>query len=139
MDHGEQTITMAASKPISKLKKEFDSIFSRWVRYSVAKNGMAECYTCRRIFDVKSMQASHFVPRQYLSTRFDERNVKAACYACNMLYGGQPSAFANRLTLEYGPGIISELEMLRRKTTKLTPLWYEEQIKFYKEKVKSLL
>jgi hypothetical protein len=61
------------------------------------------------------MQCGHFIPRQYLATRYDEVNCHAQCYACNMLYNGQPSAYALRLEKEYGPGTVERLEGLRQK------------------------
>lgn len=80
----------------------------------------------------KSSQCGHFVPRQYLSLRFDEVNCHAQCYACNMLYNGQPSAYAIRLKNDYGEDIVEKLEKRRREITKLTPAWYEEKIEHYK-------
>lgn len=114
---------------ISKLKKKLDAEFSKFIRY---RDG-GQCYTCTNKNHPKKMQNGHFVPRQYLAVRYDERNCHCQCYACNMLYGGQPSVYAIRLKRDFGDGIIEELESLRCKTTKLTPMWYEEQIEKYKE------
>ena len=120
--------------PITKLKKKLDAIFSRYIRYR--DNG--QCFTCPKKDDPKRMQNGHFVPRQYSSVRYDERNCNCQCYACNMLYGGQPSAYAVRLKNKYGDGIIEELERLRKQVIKRTPSWYEEKIDYYKEEVKQL-
>lgn len=123
---------MKSPKTISKLKKELDTIFSRYIRY---RDG-GQCFTCPNKNDPKKMQNGHFNPRQYLSTRWDERNNNCQCYACNMLYGGNPATYAKRLKEKYGEGIIEELEKGRWKVVKLSPIWYEEQIEIYKEKVK---
>lgn len=77
------------------------------------------------------MQNGHFVPRQYLSLRFDERNCNCQCYACNMLYNGQPSLYAVNLKRKYGANIIEELESVRLKETKLDAQWYVDKIKHY--------
>lgn len=78
------------------------------------------------------MQASHFVPRQYLSLRYDEINVHAACYACNMLYNGQPSRYAERLLKDYGPNTIVLLERKRLEITRYFD--YEKIIEEYTNK-----
>lgn len=85
------------------------------------------------------MQAGHWVPRQYLAVRWDEVNVHCQCYACNVLYNGQPSAFAAKLFLEYGLETVFRLESARKTLTKLTPEWYLQKIAEYKEKVDNLL
>lgn len=118
-------------KTISKLKKELDVWFSRYIRY---RDG-GQCYTCPKKDDPKRMQNGHFVPRQHLAVRYDERNNNCQCYACNMLFNGQPSRYALNLIRDHGPNIIEELEGLRKQVTKRTPDWYLEQIAIYKEKV----
>lgn len=75
------------------------------------------------------MQCGHFIPRQYLSVRYDEQNNHCQCYACNMLYNGQPGAYAVRLEADYGKGTVARLEGLRSQITKYYP--YEEQIAKY--------
>lgn len=120
---------MKKNKTLSKLKKELDSEFSKYIR----TRDKYTCYTCDRVMDMRSSQNGHFIPRQYLSVRFDEVNCHCQCYACNMLYNGQPSAYAVRLKKDYGVDIIEKLESRRKEITKLTPQWYEEKIKYYKE------
>ncbi len=114
-------------KSISKLKKELDAVFSKFIRQ---RDG-GQCYTCSKKDDPKYMQNGHFVPRQYLAVRYDERNCHCQCYACNMLYNGQPSLYAINLVRDYGVGIIKELEAKRHVITKLSPVWYEEKIAEY--------
>lgn len=120
--------TLKKPKSISKLKKELDAIFSKFIR----ARDKGQCYTCPKKDDPKRMQNGHFVPRQYLSIRYSEINCHCQCYACNMLYNGQPSRYAINLQRDYGEGVVGQLEALRTKITKLTPDWYEEQIAYYK-------
>lgn len=82
------------------------------------------------------MQCGHFVPRQYLAVRYDERNCNCQCYACNMLYGGQAATYAIRLAQKYGMPTVEELEQKRWVTTKLDVPWYEEKIAYYKDQLK---
>ena len=117
------------TKTLSKYKKDLDIAFGRYIR---ERDGH-KCYTCGLQMEPTKSQCGHFVPRQYLATRFDERNCHAQCYACNMLYNGQPSAYAVRLKNDYGEAIVEELEKSRTKITKLSIPWYEEQIDKYKK------
>lgn len=119
-------------KGISKLKKKLDAVFSKYIR----ARDKHICYTCGLVMEPNRSQNGHFVPRQYLATRWDEINNHAQCYACNVLYNGQPSAYALRLEKDYGVGIVALLESKRKEVLRLTPDWYEEQIKSFAEKLK---
>lgn len=112
-------------RSISKLKKKADAIFSKYIR----NRDKGFCYTCPHKDDPKWMQNGHFIPRQYLSVRYDEVNCHCQCYACNQLYNGQPGAYAIRLEKEYGQGTVARLEALKWQTVKYFP--YEELIEKY--------
>ncbi len=83
-------------------------------------------------------QCGHFIPRQYLALRFSEVNCHCQCYACNMIYNGQPSVYALKLQKLYGKKIIEELEKKRQEITKLEPSWYLEKIAYYETKLETL-
>lgn len=119
---------------VSKLKKKLDIVFGHYIRW----RDNHVCYTCGMVLDPKKSQCGHFVPRQYLATRYDERNNHCQCYACNVLYNGQPTAYACHLMVEYGRDIIEELESHRKDAVKRKPDWYLEQIKIYQEKLTAL-
>ncbi len=123
---------MAKAKPktVTWYKKKLDAIFSKYIRY----RDDGQCFTCPNKNHPKKMQNGHFSPRQHLATRYDERNCNCQCYACNMLYGGNPATYAVRLEEKYGKGIIQELEAKRWEVTKLDIVWYAEKIEYYKAK-----
>ena len=125
---------MKKQKTLSWYKKELDKIFSRYIRW----RDDGQCFTCPKKDDPKRMQNGHFNPRQYLKTRYDERNNNCQCYACNMLYGGQPATYAIRLEAKYGQGIVAELESGRHMPVKLDIIWYEDKISFYKQKLEEM-
>lgn len=104
---------------LSKLMKKADAVFSQFIR--LRDNG--KCYTCGLQKSYKEMQNGHFVPRQYKSLRYDEINCHCQCYACNMLYNGQPSAYAKRLEEDYGFGTVARLESRRKEVC----LWREAE------------
>lgn len=116
-------------KSLAKWKKELDAIFSKWIR----QRDQGQCFTCPKKDDPKNMQNGHFVPRQYLAVRYDERNCNCQCYACNMLYGGQGATYAIRLAQKYGQSVVEELEAQRWVTTKLDESYYRTQIEKYKQ------
>lgn len=122
---------ISKTKTVTFYKKKLDAVFSRFIR---ARDD-GQCYTCNKKDEWKRMQNGHFVPRQYLSVRYSEVNCHCQCYACNMLYNGQPSRYAQKLKQQYGDGIIDELERERQKITKLDVSWYLEKIKYYEEQV----
>ena len=115
-------------KSLAKWKKELDTVFSKYIR----QRDQGQCFTCPKKDDPKNMQNGHFVPRQYLAVRYDERNCNCQCYACNMLYGGQGATYAIRLAQKYGQSVVEELESQRWVTTKLDVNWYKEKIELYK-------
>ena len=81
------------------------------------------------------MQCGHFNPRQYLRTRWDERNNHCQCYACNFLYNGQPSRYAQHLIEDFGLEIINELEKDRLIPIKLDDSWYLGKIAYYEKEL----
>jgi len=111
-------------------KKNADNWFSKYIRLRDKK-----CYTCNTTST--KLQCGHFVPRQYLATRYDERNNHAQCFACNMFYAGQPATYAKNLIRDFGPGIVEELESKRYEINRY--LDFEKIASDYKAKYESLL
>ena len=118
----------AKVKTLAKYKKELDAVFSRYIR----QRDEGQCFTCPHKDDPKKMQCGHFVPRQYLAVRYDEKNCNCQCYSCNMLYGGQGATYAIRLAQKYGQETVEWLESQRWVTVKLDIPWYQEKIAYYK-------
>lgn len=114
------------------LRKKADAIFSRYIR----QRDKGVCFTCGLVKHWKEMQNGHFIPRQYLATRFSEDNCACQCYACNMLFNGQPSVFSIKLREIYGEDQIHKLEAKRREVIRYFD--YEKVIKDYTEKCKEL-
>lgn len=118
---------------VSKLKKTLDAIFSRYIRLRDA----GQCYTCPKKDHWKKMQCGHFVPRQYLALRYSEINCHCQCYACNMLYNGQPSKFAQNLLRDYGDNVLRVLEIERKSIVKDFP--YQKLIGYYTQLVNNFI
>ena len=125
-------------KSLSQLKKDFDSIFSRWIRLKNSKNGKCMCITCGVWKKNKEQQAGHYISRTYLSTRFDERNVNVQCVSCNVFAKGRLDEYALWLIGQYGNGILEELNKKKWEQKKYSRLEYNSFIQIYKDKIKRL-
>lgn len=121
-----------------KLKKKLDAIFSKYIRWKHAKDGICTCFTCGKQLEVKRIQNGHFIPRNILITRFDENNCRPQCVGCNMFGNGKFLDFRENLVKELGEDKVKEMEASRFKTMKVDNQWYKEKIEYYKEKVKKL-
>ena len=114
----------------AKLKKAFDSVFSKYIRQKYADdNGMVHCYTCSTVKHWKEIQNGHWIPRNNLATRFSEENCRPQCVACNLFQKGMPDVFAVNLIKE-GVDIVA-LQATKYKVFKIDRQWYEEKIKHY--------
>ena len=127
-------------KPISKLKKELDTIFSLFIRLREATDeGLVQCFTCNKVSHYKSgMQNGHFQSRKHLATRWDETNCQVQCVGCNMFKAGEQYKFSIYLDSKYGEGTSEEIELLARTILKVSRIDYEEKITYYKELVDNL-
>lgn len=116
-------------KSTSTLKKKLDAVFSQYIRHKYAKNGLVKCYTCSTIKPIKEMQNGHWIPRNVLATRFEEKNCRPQCVGCNMFNKGRPDVFSVNLLKE---GVdIEKMSQLRYKIFKVDSSWYENRINYY--------
>ena len=127
-----------AKKPTrGKLVKKLDVLFSQWVRLSNADSrGFCTCVTCGKQGHWKTggIQAGHFISRKHYSTRWDERNVKPQCVACNVYRAGEQYKYS----LYLGNNLAEELYSKSKNIVKFTNVELEELISTYSTKVKKL-
>ena len=125
-----------AKKPTrSKLVKKLDVVFSQYIRLSNAdNNGYCTCVTCNKKFHWKEIQAGHFMSRKHYSIRWDERNVKPQCVACNVYRAGEQYKYSLYLGNNLSKTLLDESRELR----KFTNTELEEMIADYAERVKKL-
>ena len=126
----------SVSVTIPKLKKELDRVFSLFIRQRDSDfHGNGRCVTCGVFRKKTQLQAGHYVPRQFLATRWEPENVHAQCGACNGFRGGEPEKMAAYIDALYGPTTAQALTAQRRLKFRPTRDWLEVQIKAYKEKI----
>lgn len=125
-----------AKKPTrSKLVKKLDVVFSQYIRLSNAdNNGFCTCVTCKNRFHWKEIQSGHFMSRKHYSIRWDERNVKPQCVACNVYRAGEQYKYSLYLGNNLSKTLLEESRELR----KFTNIELEEMIADYGERVKKL-
>tara|TARA_R110000765_G_C18490470_1_gene553935 strand:+ start:72 stop:482 length:411 start_codon:yes stop_codon:yes gene_type:complete len=120
-------------KTISKLKKELDGWFSKYIRLRDSTDmGVAQCFTCGKIDHYKKLQNGHFQSRRHHVTRWDETNCQVQCVKCNMFEQGMQWQFGLKLDSKYGLGTAEELQLKARQPFKLMRIDYEEKISYYK-------
>lgn len=126
-----------SSKSQAKLKKELDAVFSKYIRQKYADDsGNVACYTCGKVMHWKQIQNGHFVPRQYLATRWHEDNCRPQCIGDNIYGNGKPLDFEEHLKRDLGSDYVEEMKLLRHVSLKLDNNWYEEKITHYKALLK---
>lgn len=125
---------------VTKLMKELDAIFSRYIRLSHAKlNSQGElvvsCYTCGHTNHPKKMQAGHFISRFYKIVRWHEDNVRPQCVMCNMFKNGDTVNFRMKLVEEIGEEKVQDLEEMHKTLIKLDMKDLKEKISYYKKEL----
>jgi len=123
-----------------KLMHKLDAIFSKYIRLRDAdESGMCKCITCGEKFFWKKGDAGHFISRDRIATRWDQRNVNAQCPRCNRFRGGEQYLHGIAIDRIHGKGtaeLLKNLSLVRG--TKINILWLENEIEIYKDKLKEL-
>ena len=97
--------------------KSADKWFSKFIRMRDAdNNGIIHCISCGRPVPWQKADAGHFIKRQHMAVRFNEKNVNAQCKYCNNFEQGNDIGYARGLVRKYGQGIIEHLELAKRRT-----------------------
>ena len=84
------------------------------------------------------MHAGHFITNSVggLTLRYDEDNVHAQCYHCNINLSGNWVVYRERMVEKHGEEFVKNLEQRRHEITK--DFNYEEKIQEYKAKCEAL-
>ena len=124
---------------IKPLKKKLDKLFSLFIRKRDSNLfGIGECITCGRINHYKKMDAGHYIKRQHLATRYDEKNVNLQCKRCNAFEQGNNEVYRRKIDLKWGDGTADTLEMKKHNKVKWTGFEYKCLIEEYENKLKNI-
>ena len=122
-----------------KLRDKLDAIFSKFIRLRDSdENGIIKCCTCDSRKSWKKVDCGHFIPRQYLSTRWEESNCHAQTKDCNGFHGGRMDLHEKHIIKLHGQSEVDRLN-LKMKHEKASPVKiYEfelqEMIEIYTKK-----
>jgi len=125
--------------PVNKLIKKLDRVFSEYIRRSaLTPQGYIRCFTCGAFITFHQADCGHYVGRECMSTRFEEKNCAPQCHSCNRYAEGRKDIFAINLQKKYGQGILEELNRKKNEIKQWTAEELEEKIIYYQQKIKTL-
>ena len=98
---------------------DLDAIVSKYVRHRDANDkSIITCYTCDKEITIAEADASHYISRRHLITRFDAKNnIRSCCKICNQHLAGNLGIFKQRLDEERN-GLSEYLEEISREVYK---------------------
>lgn len=116
-------------------KKKLWKLFSKYIR----ERDNYTCFTCGKHATGSGMHAAHFITGATcpISLYFDERNVHAGCYHCNINLSGNWVVYEEKMIHKYGQDVVDELKKNRTHLIgerKEIP-WYQEKIKHYEKEL----
>lgn len=119
---------------LRSLRRKLDHVFSLYIRLRYADGaGVSPCCTCGRLQHYKAANAGHFIKRQFLATRYDERNCHVQCVPCNLYRGGELVEYNAFMLKTYGQVVIDELRLKRHTTVKFGRAELEAMIARFSE------
>lgn len=116
---------------ISNLKKKLWKFFSEYIK----KRDNYTCITCGRYAKGQGMHSGHYIPRSIggIALYFDERNVNAQCYHCNINLGGFGAKYKGAMIDKYGAKAEKKLWKIQTETHQWKEKDYLEKIEYYRK------
>jgi len=127
---------MQKKKTLKYWKNKIDKPFHEYIRRRDADNntGYCGCISCGKKVHFTETDAGHFIGRQHLATRYDERNVHAQCRKCNRFEYGRQYEYSIAL----GKKLSNQLLQKSRGVLKLTDPEWQEIYDTYKTKLEEI-
>lgn len=133
-----QNSTKRKSTKKPALVDKLDRVFSLYIRLRDSNNGYFRCISCGRILPYEQADAGHYVNRQHMSLRYDEKNVNAQCRHCNRFLEGNMQDYRQGLIKKYSEKAVILLEYEKHQTRHYSPFELEILITHYKEEIKKI-
>lgn len=121
-------------KAIAKL----DKVFSLYIRQRDFENGYFKCISCGQIKPFEQADCGHYINRQHMATRYDEKNCNSQCRKCNRFEESASQGYRRGLIDKYGEKAVTLLEIKKFNTCHLSLPEIEILTKYYKNKIKEL-
>lgn len=123
----------------NSLKNRLDTVFAMYIRLRDAtKDGSFRCISCGRLLPFKQSDCGHYINRQHMATRFNEKNCNAQCRNCNRFDEGNIQGYRRGLIAKYGEPTVALLEAMKYETNKISEFEYATMIVYYKVMVAKL-
>lgn len=123
---------MRQTQKLSTQKKKLWKLVSQYTR----ERDSFVCFTCGKKGEGSGLHAGHFLNKSLgLALYFEENNIHAQCYNCNINLGGNGAEYYRRMVLAYGQSEVDRIFTLKTKVVKLD---YELLTQQYKKKWQSL-
>lgn len=124
----------------SSKKNRLDRIFSIYVRLrDTDSQGYGSCISCNRYIHYSDSDAGHFVSRDRMTTRWNEKNVHLQCRNCNRFRSGEQYSQSLNIQRRYGDSAPEILLAESHKTSKMTDFEVEALIQHYRAEAKKLI
>ncbi len=136
---------------LSSLKEKVWQEFSLFIRLRDAKrfeelfpesHNTVECVTCKKPYPATGVgcaQAGHFIPGRKNAYLFDERQVRAQCYNCNLRLKGNWPPYLEYMEDMFGKEAVDHMRLVQRY--EIVSFTHDELIEkraYYKTKVTEL-
>jgi hypothetical protein len=116
-----------------------DKWFSLFIRLRDSNdNGIATCCTCGKMTSFKKLDCGHYVKRQHMGVRYNEKNCHAQCRECNWLKQGNDVKYHAFIIEKYGQQTHDLLKSAERGSSKHTDFELSLLAKEYEKKTKDL-
>ena len=131
-------------KSASKEKKLAWSWFSKYIRARDCINStgsieQGNCYTCGALKGFKELQSGHFIPGRTNNLLFDEEQVHAQCYHCNIGLQGAWPEYLKHMREDFGNKEVDKMLRNKGRVVKYTALDYEELKSRFKHDYEALV
>ena len=124
-----------AKKTQKYWKNKIDKVFSEYIRRrDCNEDGYCECISCGKTIHFSESDAGHFIGRQHMATRWEERNVYAQCRKCNRFEYGRQYEYS----LHLGKDLANLLLIKSKQMCKYNDIEFQIIFETYRDKLQSL-
>ena len=129
------------TKSRSKIVKELDSIFSKYIRVKYSnKKWYCKCITCWKIDHYKKLHCGHFISRKVYKYRWSIENCFPQCPWCNIFLSGNYIKYTlfmiDKFWIEKVKYMENDKEILKVSTSELLDKieYYSNELQKYNKK-----
>lgn len=122
----------------SKIKR-LDTIFSKFIRLRDTNDeGYGKCISSGKFVHYNDADAGHFMSREHMATRWNEKNVHLQSRGDNRFKQGKQFSQALNIDRKYGSGTCEILMVESKRLSKITDFEIEALIKHYRDRARKL-